>query len=36
MRERRSGFVSVSGDHYIFMKFDNFAIAKDAKFSKAA
>jgi hypothetical protein len=24
------------GDHYIFVKFDDFAIAKDAKFTKAA
>jgi len=24
------------GDRYIFMKFDDFAIAKDAKFTKAA
>jgi len=24
------------GDRYIFVKFDDFAIAKDAKFTKAA
>lgn len=24
------------GDHYTFVKFDNFAIIKDAKFTKAA
>jgi hypothetical protein len=34
--ERRSVLLLVGGEHHIFVEFDDFAITKDAKFTKAA
>jgi hypothetical protein len=36
LRELAIRFWVLRGNRYIFMKFDDFAITKDAKFTKAA